>query len=266
MTNNWSTFVHGLQTLGLFAFSKSFILFIVGLFVANICSKSIYKFGSRYVSSQQQIMLIRKAVYFTILILFIVAALQELGFKLSVLLGSAGIATAAIAFAAQTSISNIISGIFLILEKSFQVGDQIRMGSTSGTIISIDLLSMKVLTADHTLVRIPNETVIKSEIVNITRYEKRRLVIPVNISYQDDLENVKQVLIDIAKKQPLLLHDPEPTVVIESLGKTTILLHLIVWSEQKNILSLRNTLYEEIKNELFIPQKIKYQKKKLKES
>lgn len=261
----WSEIMNGLHTWGLFAFSKAFIIFIVGLFVANLCSKSIYSVAGKYISSQQ-VMLLRKAVYFTILILFIVAALQELGFRLSVLLGSAGIATAAIAIASQTSISNIISGIFLIMEKSFQVGDQIRMGSTSGTITSIDLLSMKVITADHTLVRIPNETVIKSEIINITRFKQRRLLVPVNISYEKDLEEIKNKLLDIARQQPLVLAEPEPQVIIESLAKSCIVLNLIVWAEQENIVRLRNMLFEQIKQSLFIPQKkVKLSNKKITE-
>lgn len=254
VSDTWSIFLNNLKILGFLSFTKAIIIFLVGLVFAKICSRSIHTIAKKYVSSQH-IMLIKKGVYFALLTLFAVAALQELGFKLSVLLGSAGIATAAIAFASQTSISNIISGVFLILEKSFQVGDQIKMGSTLGTIESIDLLSMKILTADNTVVRVPNETVIKSEIVNITRYRKRRLLIPINISYEDDIHHMKQVLLNIAQSQPQVLQEPAPSVVIDALAKSSIVIHLSVWVEQEQLNILKEKLYEEIKDQLFVPKK-----------
>ena len=76
--------------------------------------------------------------------------------------GTAGIAGIAIGFASQTSVSNIISGIFLISERPFSVGDQIQVGTTKGIILSIDLLSVKLRTFENQLIRIPNESLIKS--------------------------------------------------------------------------------------------------------
>ena len=81
--------------------------------------------------------------------------------------------TGANVFASQTSVSNIISGIFLISEQPFQVGDLIKVGETKGVVLSIDLLSIKLRTFDNQLVRIPNENLIKNELSNITRFPIR---------------------------------------------------------------------------------------------
>lgn len=224
---------------------KAIILIIAGLFIANFASKTAVKFGNKYTSASQAA-LIHKAVYFIVLTLFIIAGLQQLGFKLSVLLGSAGILTAALAFASQTSISNIISGIFLIMEKSFKIGDRIKIGNTSGTVSSIDLLSVKILTANNTLIRIPNETLIKSEITNVTKFENRRLDLTFKISVYDDLSQVKMLLLEAAKKNKLALPSPSPSIAITKIDNNLIWLQLSVWVEQNQYDALSDSLQEGI--------------------
>lgn len=227
------------------SFVKSIILLSAGIYLARLSAHASGKIIGKYASSQQT-MVLQKIIYFSILILFFVAALQELGFRLSVLLGSAGIATAAIAIASQTSISNIISGLFLIMEKSFQIGDKIKVGSTIGTVSSIDLLSVKILTTNNTMIRIPNESLIKSEVTNITRYESRRLDINLKVSIEEDLANIKKLLLDLAQRNVLILKTPLPYISIQDLDSSDIYLQLSVWSNQKNYDNLRDSLYEDI--------------------
>jgi small-conductance mechanosensitive channel len=236
-----------MQTFGIEAFSivKSLILIIAGLLAARYTTKAAAKLGNRYTTTDQTA-LIQKAVYFLILSLFIIAALQQLGFRLSVLLGSAGILTAALAFASQTSISNIISGIFLIMEKSFKIGDRIIVGSTTGTVVSIDLLSVKILTSNNTLIRIPNETLIKSEITNVTKFDTRRLDLSFKVSAYEDLSLVKKLLIEIAKNNKLALKNPLPTLNILKIDSTGTMLQLSVWVKQNYYDELSDSLYEEI--------------------
>lgn len=224
---------------------KTIILVMAGFLIARLASNAAKKLIGRCASSQQA-MVFNKIIYFSILILFLVAGLQQLGFKLSVLLGSAGIATAAIAIASQTSISNIISGLFLILEKSFKIGDKIKVSNTSGTVISIDLLSVKILTANNTLIRIPNESLIKSEITNITRFDSRRLDLTLKVSTEENIAKVKTVLLDVAKANPLILKTPLPSISIQELDNNDVYLALCVWTSQKHYDSLPDSLYEEI--------------------
>jgi small-conductance mechanosensitive channel len=234
-----------LQQVQFFAFFKSGLLIIAGFLLARLSSNAASKFISRYAAAQQ-VVLIQKIVYFAILILFLVAGLQQLGFKLSVLLGSAGIATAAIAIASQTSISNIISGLFLIMEKSFKIGDKIQMGNTIGVITSIDLLSVKILTANNTLIRIPNETLIKSEITNITRFESRRLDLSIKIPIEVALNEMKALLLEIAQSNALSLKTPLPSVNIQKIEADGVDVQLSVWVDQKHYENLLDSLYEQI--------------------
>jgi len=133
-----------------------------------------------------------------------------MGFQLSVLLGAAGILSVAIGFASQTSASNLISGLFLIGEGPFAIGDFIRVGTTEGEVLSIDLLSVKLRTPDNLFVRIPNEQLIKSEVVNLTRFAIRRLNLAVGVAYKEDIPRVRHILMQVATDNPLCLNEPAP--------------------------------------------------------
>jgi small-conductance mechanosensitive channel len=192
-------------------------------------------------------MLIRKGIiYFGTLVIFI-GVLNQSGFKLTALLGAAGIVGIAIGFASQTSVSNIISGLFLISEKPFAVGDIIQVGTTKGIILSIDLLSVKLRTFDNHLIRIPNETLIKNEVRNITRFPIRRLDLHIGVAYKEDVNKIREVLLDIAEKNPFCLDEPEPAVRFENFGDSSLEFLFAVWCVREDYLKLKNKIMREIK-------------------
>lgn len=227
-------------------------LFVAGWVLAHVASQAAERVLSHY-SSKQHAALIKKIVYFIILILFSVTALQQLGFKLGALLGSAGIATAAIAIASQTTVSNMIGGLFLIMEKSFYLGDRIQIGNTTGTVESIDLLSVKILTDNHVWVRIPNETLIRTELMNLTRSENRRIDFPIKLDKTHDLQNLKSLLIQLAKADTRCLPTPSPTVTVLETTLESVTLQLSVWAKQEDYTPLRNDLYEAILPQMPVP-------------
>src|SRR5699024_9803457 len=137
-------------------------------------------------------MILRRTAFYLVLGLAVATALNTLGFKLGVLLGTAGVLSVAIGFASQTSVSNLISGLFLVGERPFGIGDSIKVGATSGEVLAIDLLSVKLRTFDNLLVRIPNETLIKSEVVNLSRFPTRRIELALRIGYKEDIGRVRE--------------------------------------------------------------------------
>lgn len=233
------------QNIEVFTVFKAIVLFVAGFLFARFSSNFLENITGKYLTSQQT-MLLKKIIYFLVLTLFISSALQQLNFNLSILLGSAGILTAALAIAAQTSISNIISGIFLLMEKSFRVGDEIQATHVSGKIVSIDLMSVKILTTQNTLVRIPNEILIKTEITNLTHYNTRCLNLPLLLSEQTPLKKSKQDLINIATTNPLTLKTPPPCVSVKNINNAGITLELRAWVNQKDYEALKDSLYEAI--------------------
>jgi small-conductance mechanosensitive channel len=195
---------------------------------------------------EQKAQLVKKAIQYTGWVIAIVSVLESMGVNLSALLGAAGIAGIAIGLAAQTSVSNLISGIFLISEKSFQIGDVIQVGDISGIIMSIDLLSIKLQTFDNRFVRIPNESIIKSNVINNTRFPIRRLDVWVSVSYNSDLKKVTETLKDIASKNLNALNNPEPLIYIDKFDISGVSILFGVWFEQSKLVDLRNSIIMDI--------------------
>jgi len=212
------------------------------LFVSSLAGRAAKK---RFTA--QTSMLIRKAIFYFGSILIIMTVLYQMEFKLTAILGAAGIAGIAIGFASQTSISNIISGLFLISEKPFAVGDLIQIGDTKGIVLSIDLLSVKLRTFDNQYIRIPNETLIKNQVTNVTRFPIRRLDIKLGVAYKEDLSKVREVLLDIAEKNPYCLDEPEPIVHLVNFGDSALELLFAVWCVKTDYLELSAKIMQEIK-------------------
>lgn len=237
-----------------YIFSLDFLFKILSvaltLFVITIAYKLIRKSVQKGLTKrldQQQIFIVKKVlkyIYYGCVVLYIASLF---GVKLSALLGAAGIAGVAIGFAAQTSISNIISGVFLLGENAVRIGDYITVDNISGTVQSVDLLSVKIKTPDNQIVRIPNETIIKANLINTTYNENRRMTLPISVSYDtDNLETVKNTLLEIADENEHILKDPPPSVNFDKFGESSVDLTLCVWFDKNDFWETKNSLAPKI--------------------
>ena len=228
-----------------FSMARALLLVLFGIVFARLVSRGVNRlFASRLDSHES--MLATRISYYLILALFLISAMRELGFSLNVLLGAAGILTVAVGFASQTSASNLISGMFLLVERPFSIGDIIKIGNTTGEVLNIDLLSVKLRTFDNLFVRIPNETLIKSEITTLTRFPIRRFDLQMGVAYKEDIEHVKTVLSEVAEANPLCLEEPKPLFIHQGFGESSVNFQFSVWAKRENFLDLRNSIQIEI--------------------
>jgi len=224
----------------------AFLIVILGYFVARwlsiVSEKSMVKRMSRH-----QAMLLRRVIFYGLFILFFVSALHQIGFTLSVIIGAAGILTVAIGFASQTAASNLISGIFLLFEHPFQVGDFIQVNNQSGTVDSMDLLSTKLMTGDNLLIRIPNEMLIKSPITNFSYCPTRRIDLLINIPYDINVDLVKQLILDLTKEEKGVNPKPQPQIILNQFLDSAIELKLMCWTKNADFTETKSRLQEKIK-------------------
>ena len=258
------SFLHWWQSEQIGHIIKASVLLLAGFICASMASRAVSRFFSKNFS-QHHIVLFKRLLYWLIVALFVASALKQLGFSLSVLLGAAGVLSVALGFASQTSASNLISGLFLIGEQPFKLGDTIKVGNTTGEVLSIDLLSVKLRTFDNLFVRIPNETLIKSEVTNLTRFPIRRFDLLLGVAYKEQIAVVRQVLMDVADKNPLCLDEPNPMFLFLGFGDSALNIQFSVWSKRENFRDLRNSLQEEVKLafdkagiEIPFPQRVVY--------
>ncbi len=224
--------------------ARALVALLIGVLVVSLLRRSLNKTQRL---RPQHLFLLRRGLSYLVIIVAMAWALRELGFELGALLGAAGVLTVALGFAAQTSVSNIISGLFLIGEHPFAVGDIIQVAETTGEVLSVDLLSVKLRTFDNLLVRIPNETMLKSNVTNMTHFPIRRADLKISVAYKEDIARVREIMMSIADKNPLCLQEPRPLFVFLGYGSSALEMQFSVWVKKDAWLDVRNAMYEEIK-------------------
>jgi len=235
-----------LQIELLLSLVRAAILLGAGVLIASLAGRlSMRSFRQRL--SPQMLQLLKRIVFYGIFGLFLAAALSELGFSIAVIMGAAGVLTVAIGFASQTTASNLISGLFLIGEHSFEIGDVIKVGDTTGEVLSIDALSVKLRTFDNLFVRIPNESLIKSVVTTLTRFPIRRLDLKLGVAYKEDINQVRDVLLAVADANFLCLDEPAPLFIFTGFGDSALEIQFSVWAKRENFLPLRNGITADIK-------------------
>lgn len=186
--------------------------------------------------------LLNKILSYTFWVLLVMYVLGVFGVDLTAIWGAAGIAGLAVGFAAQTSVSNVISGLFVLGEKALKVGDFIEVAEEKGTVEQISLLSVKIKTLDGQIVRIPNSTIIDSNLTNYTSFHLRRFVFEIPLDYSNDMSKALEAVKRVPDLCPTVLKDPEPLAFYEGYGDA-VNLRLAVWFENDDLIQTKNDVY-----------------------
>ena len=222
------------------ALNYSFIILLVAIIVKRLARIAIFdvfaKSKIRNVDERNKntalIVMnnIAVALITTIAVLYI---LSLWGIDIGPLLASAGIAGLVIGMALKDPLENLFYGIILALDPKFRVGDAVDVGGVSGVVEEISLRNTKIRTWDGNLVLMPNSQVANSTITNYEFPDERvRTSIVIGVSYDADPEEVKQTLLEVAKKNEKVLDDPEPTVLFTEFGDSALMFKLMYWTKR----------------------------------
>ncbi|MBI1663043.1 MAG: mechanosensitive ion channel family protein [Nitrosopumilus sp.] len=207
------------------------IIMAVGIIIAKVVKVLFYKYYAPTLPKDTAQNL-SKLIYFGIIIISLLAFTSSQGIDLSGLIVAGGIFAIVIGFATQSVVSNLISGVFLMLEKPAKQGDTIQIPdmSISGTLLDIGTFSSRVRKFDGTVIRIPNEKFFTSNIRSLTVSTVRRADVMVGISYKDDIENaISAIKKEIELTMPFVLLVPEPEFRVEELGDSSVNIQVLVW-------------------------------------
>ncbi|MCA9772747.1 MAG: mechanosensitive ion channel [Myxococcales bacterium] len=230
----------------LLPFFQSILVFAAGFMFAGWLARQVSRVF-RVRGNIQAASFARKMVLYPLVFFTVTMGLGVLDIQLSAILAAAGILTVAVGFAAQNSVGNIISGIFLMIDRPFKIGEAVDVGGTMGVVLSIDLLSTKLRTFDNLFLRIPNETIVKSNITNFVAHPVRRYDVPVGISYTDDVDKAIAVLTRIARNNKNVLENPAPEVRLEGFGDNSVDMLVRFWASWTKGYALLHQLRVEIK-------------------
>ncbi len=155
----------------------------------------------------------------------------------------------AVGLALQGSLSNFASGIMILVFKPFRVGDTIEGNGEKGVVKNIGLFATTLNKNDNEQVIIPNTQLTSNSIINYTREEKRRVRVPVGIGYTSDIQKAREILLDIAAKEPLSLKESDvtPSVIVEELADSSVNIALRYWCKSTDYGTCYHRTLEEIK-------------------
>ena len=183
--------------------------------------------------------MINKFIQFAVIALGVLLAMTHLGIQIAPFLAGAGVVGLALSLAAKDTLSNLIAGVLLIMDRPFQVGDRIELWNapletgTWGDVIEIGLRATKIRNPDNLVVVVPNNEIMQRDIINYTMSgEHIRLRIPFSCAYDSDIEQAKLLLRAAAAEVPGVQMNPQPTVIVRGFGPSEVNLELRVWIEE----------------------------------
>jgi small-conductance mechanosensitive channel len=174
--------------------------------------------------------LLGKLLKTTLVTLAVVVSLASIGVDLSTFALFTGALGVGVGLGLQRTVSNLFSGIVLLLDKSIKPGDVIEVGGTYGWVSALGARYVAVETRDGTEFLIPNEDIVTQQVINWSHNDERvRLKIPVRVPHDSDLDQVMALMREAATVPPRVLASPSPTVLILTFGESAIELEIRFW-------------------------------------
>lgn len=237
------------QTAGLKLLGALLVL-LVGIWIAKRLSNALDRAMARGHMEATLRGFLRNIAYAGMVVVVATSALFTLGVSPASVLAVLGAAGLAIGLALKDSLSNIASGVMLIMQRPFRVGDYVQAAGIEGTVDQIRVFQTRLRTIDNRTVVLPNSLITTAPIVNFTANPRRRIDIAVGVGYGDDLQAARQTLLDAAAAHPKVLKEPAPEVLVTGLGESSVNLELRVWAKTGDVLHTRSDLNEAVRNDI----------------
>ncbi|WP_320122509.1 mechanosensitive ion channel family protein [uncultured Sphaerochaeta sp.] len=167
-------------------------------------------------------------------IFLIIAFLGRLGLDMGPVLAGLGITGVVLGFAFQDTIGNLLSGVMIVINAPFRIGDYIETGSFSGTVSDMDMICVILSTPDNRKITISNKLVWNSPIVNYSNVDRRRLGLTVSVAYGTNLQLAKDTIWKIINSYSEILSDPAPMVEVNTLAASSIDFAVRPWTKPED--------------------------------
>ncbi len=165
------------------------------------------------------------------IILIAITVLQTLGIDPAALIAGIGVAGIAFGFAARDTVENILSGVSILTDKAFRIGDTLIVNGTYCVVENITLRTTRLRTPKNEVLVIPNQQMANEQILNHTIAGALRIEIPFGIAYKESPQEARRVILETTRNDTRLMEDPEPRVVVTSLNDSSVDLNLWVYVE-----------------------------------
>ena len=193
---------------------------------------------------------LRNIAYVAMLALVIVTALTALGVPTTSMFAVLGAAGLAVGLAVKDSLSNIASGVMLIVLRPFRAGDHVVAAGQEGEVIEIRVVQTRLRAPDHRVIILPNSQITTAPIINYSSLPQRRFEVAIGVGYDADLHQAREVLLQIARDEPLVLDDPAPVVRVLNLGEHNAEILLHAFAEREDFAEARSRVVEAVRTRM----------------
>lgn len=228
-------------------FVGAILIFFIGRWAAAFLARFVGRMMGRARAEPMLVRFVENVLYFLLLAVAIMAALDLLGVDTTSLAAVLAATGFAIGMALQGSLSNFAAGIVLVVFKPFRVGDIVETSGVTGVIEELQTFTTVLRTADNHTVMIPNGSITSGNIVNYTLKGTRRIDLTIGCAYGDDLRAIKQYLLDLVEADARVLETPAPEVLVSGLADSSVTLQVRPWVKAEDWWATRCDLLERIK-------------------
>ena len=194
--------------------------------------------------------LLLKGSYYGIIILAIILVLPILNINTSGLLVAGGVTGIVLGFASQSIVSNLMSGLFIMAERPIKIGSQVEIDNVKGFVEDIGLMSTILRNYDGLYIRIPNEKVFTTNIINISANIARRIEYTIGIRYNDDADKAVKIIGSLIEDHPFVLKNPKPDIYVDTLGESSVNIIVKAWAPVTQWYATKKELLWKIKTNL----------------
>lgn len=203
-------------------------IFVISLYLARVMSNLLRRVLDKRKAPAGVTHLLAQLILWTIIIAGTITALQRF-FNVTAFLAGLGILGFTVGFALQDIMKNFASGVILLLQQPFHVGETIGVKGFDGTILTIDLRSTEMRAADGRLITLPNAEILANPIINYSRANQRRVELAINLPYTSQPDTIRAIFLDAIQTVDGYINDPKPMIVFNNLTNSAMELNANFW-------------------------------------
>ncbi|HWX89418.1 MAG TPA: mechanosensitive ion channel family protein [Rhizomicrobium sp.] len=236
---------------GAWSFLIAVLILIAGWAVASWMGRWVHDLigRSHYIDDTLKPLITNFARY-AVLAITVVAVLSQFGVQTTSLIALLGAAGLAIGLALQGTLSNVASGVMLLVLRPFRVYDKIKVTDSLGTVREIGLFRTELITDEGSYISIPNATIFSATITNLSRESRRRTDFNIEIDRSENIDAVQKTVLECLDREPRVLKTPAPTVQVESLGPVSTILSVRAWVENRDFLATLSDMKKRVRHGL----------------
>ena len=224
------------------------IIFVVGIIISKIVTNLLGKVLQKRKIELTISKFICRLLYAILMIFVVLATLSQLGVQTASLIAILGAMSLAVGLSLKSSLSNLASGLLMILFRPIKTGDLIQITNAEGTVDEINLLYTEVITPNNQLLIVPNSKFMNNIISNFSAKDVRRCELTIGIGYNDSVDAAKSVLHQILKEDKRIINQPkEPLIAVNALGDSSVDIIIQYWTQRTDFATVKRDVIETIK-------------------